>query len=142
MQANLDRGKAALGARSAGRFIAILAGVPLLATLALSAPDSALAACGASRPAGTHAAASSGGSVHTATGTAPSGGGSGGGVGSLGCANGSSASALHGLATAPSGRVVERGARPAARAAVHPRTAATRTANTSTHPRGVRRPHT
>jgi len=139
MQANHDRGKAAFGLRGAGRLV-----VPLLAALALSAPGPALAACGASRPAGVHAA-SSGGGVHAATSTASSGGGGGGGVGSLGCANGSSApalrpSALHGLATAASGRVVEGGARRAARTAVHARTAATRTANTSAHPRAVRRP--
>jgi hypothetical protein len=141
MQANLDRGKAALDLRSAGRFVAILAGVPLLATLALSAPDRALAACGASRPAGTHASASSGGSVHTATSRPPTSGGGGGGGGSLGCANGSSAAAMRGLPVASSGRVVEGGARPA-RTATHARTAATRTANTSAHPhpRGVGRP--
>jgi len=141
MQANLDRGKAALCLRKTGRFIAILASVPLLATLALSATDPALAGpCGTSRPAGVHAAGSSGGSVHTATSRPSSGGGGGGGVGNLGCAGGSSASAaVHGLATTTSGRVVERGARPAARTAVHARTA--RTANTGAHPRGVRRPH-
>jgi hypothetical protein len=138
MQANLHRGKAALGLRGAGRFVAILAGVPLLATLALSAPDRALAACGASRPAGTHAAASSGGSVHTATSTAPSGGGSGGGGGSLGCANGSSASAVRGLPVASSGRVVEGGAHAVGRTGIHARTAATRTANASAHVRGVK----
>jgi hypothetical protein len=140
MQANLERGKAASGARSARRFVAILAGVPLVAILALSAPDRALAACGASRPAGTHAAASSGGSVHTATSTAPSGGGSGGGGGSLGCANGSSASAPHGLRIATSGRVIEGGVH-AARTATHSRTATTRTANTGAHLRGVKPPH-
>jgi len=140
MQANLDRGKAALGLRKTGRLVAILASGPLLATLALSAPASALTACGTSRPAGVHAAGSSGSSVHTATSRPSSGGGGGGGVGNLGCAGGSSASAaVHGLATAASGRVVERGARPAARTAVHARTA--RTANTGVHPRGVRRPH-
>ena len=74
MQANLKRGKAASGVRSVGRF-AILAGVPLIAALALSTSDPALAACGASRPAGVHAAASGGGSVHAATSiAAPSGG--------------------------------------------------------------------
>jgi hypothetical protein len=136
MQANHDRGKAAFGLCGAGRFV-----VPLLATLALSAPGPALAACGASHPAGVHAA-SSGGSVHAATGTASSGGGGGGGVGSLGCANGSSAPALRGLATTASGRVVEGGAHRAARTAIHARTASTRTANTSAHPRprGVK-PH-
>jgi hypothetical protein len=131
MQANHDRGKAAFGLCGAGQFV-----VPLLAALALSAPDPALAACGASRPAGVHAA-SSGGGVHAATGAASSGGG-GGGVGSLGCANGSSAPALRGLATTASGRVVEGGAHRAARTAVHARTAATRTANATAHPRGVK----
>ncbi len=141
MQTNLDRGKAALRLRRAGRFVAILASVPLLGTLALSATNPALAACGASHPAGVHAAGSSGGSVHAATSTRPSGGGSEGGAGSLGCANGSSASALRGLATTASGRVVEGGAHAPARTAIHARTARTRTANTSAHPRGFRRPH-
>jgi hypothetical protein len=133
MQANHDHGKAAFGLCGAGRFV-----VPLLATLALSAPGPALAACGATRPAGVHAASSGGGSVHAATSTASSGGGGGGGVGSLGCANGSSAPALRGLATTASGRVVEGGAHRAARTAIHARTASTRTANTSAHPRGIK----
>jgi hypothetical protein len=140
MQANLDRRKAASGARSARLFVAILAGVPLLAALALSSPDRALAACGASRPAGVHAS-SSGGGVHAATGTPSSGGAAGGGSGSLGCANGSSASALHGLATTASGRVVERGAHPGVRTAVHARTAATRSTNPSGHLHAVRPSH-
>jgi hypothetical protein len=55
MQSNLERGKAASDARSAGRFVAILARVPFIATLALCAPDRALAACGVSHPAGVHA---------------------------------------------------------------------------------------
>jgi len=136
MQANLDRGKAASALRGAGRFV-----VPLVAALALSAPGAAVARCGASRPAGTHAAASSGGSVHAATSTTSSGGGGGGGAGSLGCSNGSSATSLRGLATTGSGRVVEGGARREARTAVHARTAATKTANTAAHPRGFKRPH-
>jgi hypothetical protein len=131
MQANLERGKAAFRTRSVGLSVAILAGAPLIAALALFAPDRALAACGgASHPAGVHAAGSGGGSVHAATGiAAPSGGGGGGG--SLGCANGSSASALHGLPVAASGRVVEPGVH-AAHGTTHERTAATRTAATST----------
>ena len=107
MQADLRRGEGASGLRGAGRLVAILAGAPLIAMLTLCAPDQTLAACGgAGRPAGVHAAASGGGSVHAATGiAAPSGGGGGGG--SLGCANGSSASGLRGLPVAASGRVAE-----------------------------------
>ena len=98
MQADLKRGKAASDVRS--RSVAILAGVPLFAILTLFAPDRALAACGAaSHPA--HAAASSGGSVHTATSTPASGGGGGGG--SLGCAGGASAPVPRGLPTTASG---------------------------------------
>src|SRR5277367_5800117 len=110
MQADLKRGKAASGVRSVGRSVVILAGVPLIATLALCAPDRALAACGASSPAGVHAAGGGSSSgVHTATSQpASSGGGSGGGGGTLGCANGASAP-LRGLSTAASGRVVENG---------------------------------
>jgi hypothetical protein len=132
MQANLERGKAASGVRSVGRF-AILAAVPLIATFALCAPDRAFAACGASYPAGAHAAASGGGGVHAATSIAAPSGGGGGGGGSLGCPNGSSASALHGLPTATSGRVVEAGARSGAHMALHPRNAATRGTNTTAH---------
>jgi hypothetical protein len=128
MQADLKRGKAAFRMRSVGLSVAILAS----ATLSLSAPDRALAACGgSSRPAGVHAAGGGAAGVHVATGiAAPSGGGGGGG--SLGCAGGSSASALHGLPVASSGRVVQTGAH-AARAASHARTATTRTTNASAH---------
>ena len=50
MQANLERGKAASGVRSAGRFVAISASGPLIVTLALLAPDRAhAAACGGLR---------------------------------------------------------------------------------------------
>ena len=135
MQAELKRGRAASGVRSVGRSLAILAGVPLIATLALSAPDRALAAaCGAASPAGVHAAG--GGStsgVHAATSHASSGGGSGGGGGTLGCANGASAPAVHGLSTAASGRVVENGVHARGHTTTHTRTAATRTANTGAH---------
>jgi len=135
MQANVERGKTASGVRSVGRF-AIVAGIPLIAALALSASDPALAACGASRPAGVHAAASGGGSVHAATSiAAPSGGGGGGG--SLGCANGSSASGLRGLPVSASGRVVERGARSAAHTGAH----TTRATNTTAHLHGSRPAH-
>ena len=136
MQANLERGKAASGVRSVGRF-AILAGVPLIAAWALSTSDPALAACGASRPAGVHAAASGGGSVHAATSIAAPSGGGGGGGGSLGCANGSSASGLRGLPVSASGRVVERGARSAAHTGAH----TTRATNATAHLHGSRPAH-
>jgi hypothetical protein len=128
MQADLKRGKAAFRTRNIGLSVAILAS----ATLLLSAPDRALAACGgSSHPAGVHAAAAGSGGVHVATGiAAPS--GSGGGGGTLGCAGGSSASALRGLPTATSGRVMETGAH-AARNETHARTATTRTANAGVH---------
>lgn len=137
MQVRPERGAAASGVRSVIR-LAFFAGVPLIGVLALSAPEAALAACGPSHPAGVHSAASGTG-VHTAT-SRPSAGGSGGGGGTLGCANGASAPAPHGLAMASSGRVVE-GAHGKAHIAVHPRSAATRTANASAHLRGVKLPH-
>jgi hypothetical protein len=138
MQAELKRGKAASAVRSVGRSLAILAGVPLIATLALSTPDRALAgACGAGGPTGVHAAGGGGASgVHPPTAHASSGGGSGGGGGTLGCAGGASAP-MRGLSTAASGRVVERGVHPTGRTATHTRTAATRTANTGAHLRTV-----
>ena len=132
MQAKLERGKAAFHMKGVGLSVAILAS----ATLSLSAPDRALAGCGASsHPA--HAAAISGGSVHTAT-SIPATSGVGGGGGSLGCANGSSGSALRGLPLASSGRVVEPGAGAhAARTETHARTATTRTAGATAHLRTV-----
>jgi hypothetical protein len=133
MQAELKRGKAASGVRRVGGSLAILAGVPLIATLALCAPDRAFAACGAGGPTGVHAAG--GGStsgVHAATAHASSGGGSGGGGGGGGCAGGASAPALRGLPTTASGRVVEAGAHAAAHTTTATRTAATRTAATRT----------
>jgi hypothetical protein len=140
MQSNLERGRAASGARSAGRFVAIFAGVPLIAILVLGAPDRARAACGTIQPAGSHAASAGTGGAHTATSKPPtSGSDSGGGGGSLGCANGSSAEALHGLPTAASGKVVEGGAHAAAHTTT--RTATTRTSNTGAHLRGVKPPH-
>jgi hypothetical protein len=147
MQVNLERGRPASGGRSGGYF-AILAGAPLIAALALSAPDPALAACGASHPAGVHTATGTG--VHTATSRPPTSGagGGGGGAGSLGCPNGSSApalhgggGALHGLPVATSGRVVEGGARSAAHTATHARPAPTKATNASAHLRGVKPPH-
>ena len=140
MQAKPKRGEAAFPTRSVGLSIAIFAGLPLVAALTLGAPDQAQAACGgSSHPAGVHAAGGGTAGVHTATGiAAPSGSGSGGG--SLGCPGGSSASALRGLPTASSGRVVEKGAH-AARNESHPRTATTRTANAAAQMRGVGHPH-
>jgi hypothetical protein len=135
MPAKLERGKAAFRMHGVGLSVAILAS----ATLSLSAPDRALAACGtSSHPA--HAPSISGGSVHTATSIAAPSGGSGGGGGSLGCAGGSSASAPHGLQTAASGRVLEPGVR-AARTETHARTATTRTANAARQMRGVGHAH-
>ena len=101
MQANHERGKAASGPRSVGPSVAIWAGVSLITTLTLCAPDRALAACSAP--------------------THPGGGGG------SGCSNGSSAVALHGLPMAASGRVLEGGVR-AAHTATHARTATTSTA--------------
>jgi hypothetical protein len=136
MQAALERGMATSGARGADR-VAILAGVPLIAALVLYGPAPALAACEVSHPAGVHSATGTG--VHTATGRPSSGGGGGGGT--LGCANGASAPALHGLSIANSGRVVEGGVHGNGHVTAHPRTAATKTASASAHLRGVKPPH-
>jgi hypothetical protein len=126
MQADFKRGKAAFRMRGVGLSLAVFAS----ATLSLAAPDRALAACGgSSHPAGVHTGVASG--VHAATSTTATAGGTGGGVGSLGCAGGSSASALRCLPTAASGRVVETGAH-AARNETHARTATT-TANAGVH---------
>jgi hypothetical protein len=148
MQARIERGKAASGVRSVGR-LAILAGVPLIATLALSVTEPAFAAAcgGASHPAGVHTGA--GGSAHAATAHPASGGGGGGGGGSLGCAGGSSAPALRGLPTAASGRVIEtvpHGAhtttltRTATTKTATTKTAPTKTANASAHVGAIIRP--
>lgn len=139
MQVRLKRGSAASGARSVRR-LALFAGVPLIAAMALSLPDRALAACGPSHPA--HPAATGTG-VHTATSRPSSGGGGG---GNLGCANGASAplhaaGAPHGLSIASSGRVVEGTAHPAAHTATHARTATTKPANASAHLHGSKPPH-
>ena len=128
MQANHERGKAASGARSVGPTVAIWAGVSLITTLTLCAPDRALAACSApTHPGG-------GGGVHSGVGGGVHSGGGGGGVfhsggggGGSGCSNGSSAVALHGLPMSASGRVLEGGIR-AAHTATHARTATTSTA--------------
>jgi hypothetical protein len=135
MQAKLERGKAAFRMHGVGLSVAILAS----ATLSLSAPDRALAGCGASsHSAGVHTGV--GGGAHVATSTVATSGGSGGGSGTLGCAGGSSASALRGLPTTSSGRVVETGAH-ASRTAHSARTATTRTTNASAHLHTVRSPH-
>jgi hypothetical protein len=133
MQAKLERGKAAFRMHGVGLSVAILTS----ATLSLTAPDRALAACGTgSHPAGVHAAASGGGGAHAATSTVATSGGSGGGGGSLGCAGGSSSSAMRGLPVASSGRVLEPGAH-AARTETHARNATTRTQGASAHLRSV-----
>ena len=142
MQVNLERGKAASAMRSVSR-LAILAGVPLIASLALSASDPALAACGASRPAGVHGAAAKTG-AHVATSRPATSGGGGGGGGTLGCANGSSAAAApHALPVASSGKVVESSVRPVAHTTPHPSAGKAKTAkpsNASAHLRGVKSP--
>jgi hypothetical protein len=127
MQINPKRGEAAFRIRGVGLSVAVLAS----ATLSLSAPDRALAACGgSSHPAGVHTGAATG--VHAATTTVATSGGAGGGAGSLGCAGGSSASALRGLPVASSGRVLETGAH-AGHNETHARTANTRIANAGVH---------
>jgi hypothetical protein len=133
MQAKLERGKAAFRMHGVGLSVAILAS----ATLSLSAPDRALAACGgSSHPAGVHAAGGGTAGVHAATGIAAPSGGGGGGGGSLGCAGGSSGSAMRGLPVASSGRVLEPGAH-AARTETHARNATTRTPGATAHLRSV-----
>jgi hypothetical protein len=125
MQANhFESGKAASGARKVRPFATILASVPLIATLALCAPDRALAGCGAAPSAG-------GGGTHTGVGGGahPAGGGAHPAGGGGGCANGS-ALALHALPMAASGRVLAGGV--PAHAVTSKRTATTRTATTST----------
>jgi hypothetical protein len=135
MQGKLERGKAAFHTDSIGS-LAILAGASLIAALTLGAPDRALAACGASSHlSGVHTGV--GGGVHAATSTVATSGGS----GTLGCAGGSSASALRGLPTTSSGRVVETGVHAASRTASSARTATTRTTNASAHLHTVRSPH-
>ena len=131
MQTKLERGKAAFPIRSI-----ILAGAPLIAALALCAPQQALAACGAlSHPSGAHAASAGAGGVHATTGIAvPSTGGG------TGCANGGSASALHRLPAASSGRVVEAGVH-AAHTVPHARTAPARATNASARLHAVKPAH-
>ena len=137
MQGNLGHASAASDGRAANR-LALFAGVPLIAALAFSTPSLALAACGASHPAGVHTATAKTG-VNTATSAVKT--SAGGGSGTLGCANGASAPAPHGLSIASSGRVIEGRAHPAAHAATHARTGATKTANASAHLRGVKPAH-
>jgi hypothetical protein len=131
MQTNLKRGKAASRARSAGLSVAIVASASIVAAFSFFVPNPALAACGPSHTQGVHGASASGGSVHAATGIAAPSGVGGGGGGSLGCANGSSASGSRGLPTSASGRVVEAGAH-AGRRETHARPAPTRT-NVTAH---------
>ena len=133
MQTKLERGKAAFPIRSI-----ILAGAPLIAALALCAPQQALAACGAlSHPSGAHAASAGAGGMHTTTGiAAPSGVG-----GGTGCAAGSSAAALHRLPAASSGRVVEATGAHAARSETHARTAPARATNASARLHAVKPAH-
>lgn len=139
MQANLRLNEAASGTPGVGRFIGTLAGLPLLATLALCAPNRAFAGCGASHPAGVHAAVAAVSGVHAATSrTATT--SAGGGGGTLGCPSGSSATALRGLPAATSGRVIESSAH-TAHVATTPRSAATKTTNASAHLRAVKSPH-
>jgi hypothetical protein len=134
MQTNLKRGKAGSRVRGAGLSVAIVASASIVATFP------AVAACGGTHIAGAHAASTGNGGMHTTTSIAPSSGASsGGGSGSLGCANGSSGTALRGLQTAASGRVTEGGA--AARRETHARTAPTRTTNATAHLHTVRPAH-
>jgi hypothetical protein len=131
MQAKLERGKAAFRMHGVGLSVAILAS----ATLSLSAPERALAACGgSSHPA--HAASSGTGGNHVATSTVATSGGSGGGA-SSGCPTGGNTSAVHGLATTASGRVVETGAHAARPERHEARTATTRTTGATAHLRSV-----
>ena len=132
MQTKLERGKAAFHIRSV-----LLAGPPLIAALALCAPQQALAGCGAlSHPSGAHAASAGAGGMHTTTGIAvPSTGGG------TGCAAGSSAAALHRLPAASSGRVVEATGAHAARSETHARTAPARATNASARLHAVKPAH-
>ena len=114
MQTNLRRGKASISHAAwacPSRFwlrSAFAAGD--------CAPERALAACRTSGPAGVHAAAGGTG-VRAATTRLPT--SASGGGGTLGCAGGSSGPALHGLAVATSGRVLE-GGRPLGGASGNP----------------------
>lgn len=135
MQAKLVRGKAAFHIRTIGLSVSIVVGA---AAFCFLAPNPALASCGGTHISGAHAASAGNGGIHTTTSIgAPT--GVGGGGGTLGCANGSSAAAFHGLPVASSGRVVEATAH-AARPAMHAR-AATTTTNVSAHLHAVRPAH-
>lgn len=150
MQTILKRGEAAPRVRSAGLSVAIVAGASIAATSSFIVPNPALAACGgASHAAGVHAST---GGTHSTTGIAAPSRAGGGGSGSLGCANGSSAAGLRGLPTAASGRVIEAGvvhtarretpARTApARQETRARTAPQRTTNATAHLHTVRPAH-
>ena len=137
MQTNLKRGQAASRARSA---VVIAASASAVAAFSFFVPNSALAACGASHPAGVHAASTGAGGVHTSTGIAAPSGAGGGGGGTLGCANGSSASTLKGLPTTASGKVVEPDVH-AARPEPHTKAAPTQTASSAAHAHAVKPAH-
>jgi hypothetical protein len=139
MQTNLKRGEAALPVRSVGLCVAIAASASIVATFSFFVSSPALAACGASHPAGVHMASANTG-AHTATSIAVPSGVGGGGVGSLGCANGSSATALRGLPMVASGRVVEASGH-AAHPVTHAKTAPTRTTNATAHLHTVKPAH-
>jgi hypothetical protein len=128
MQTKLTRGQAAFRMRRVGLSVAILTALPL--TAALMVPNQAFAGCGVNHSTGVHTASSTASTgVHAATsGSAASGSGG----TTSGCSTGTNTSAVSGLATTGSGRVVETGAH-AARTENHVRTAATRTANTAAH---------
>ena len=126
MQTKLRRGEAAFCMRRVGMSLAILTAVPLI--FALTTPNQAFAGCGVSHPSGAHAASVATG-AHSPTGISAA---SGGGGTVSGCSTGASTSAVSGLTTATSGRVMQSGAH-AARTESRPRTATTRTANTATH---------
>ena len=141
MQANLERGKAAFSMRRVGLSVAILAGAPLIAALAICAPDPALAACGASsHPAGVHAGGGAGG-VHVATAAATVSVARRRRRNASGVQAESSASALRGLPTASLGQGGRDGRPRGAHPKAHARTAATRTTNASAHLHAVRPAH-
>ena len=144
MHVNVERGKAALSVRSAVSFSGILAGASFIAILSLCAPQQALAACGSTGASGIHTGSGGGEGVHTATARPATPHPSGGGGGSLGCANGASASALHPLHNLPvsaQGKLIETGARPVPHTTASTTTSTkTKTTNNSAHLRGVKPP--
>lgn len=132
MQTNLKRAEAVFRMRRGGS-VATLAGVSFIVALATSVPSTAFAACGTSSSAGAHAAGVGSSGVHVASAnTATS---SGVKAATSGCPTGISTSALQGLTTTGSGRVVETGAH-ATRTETHAKNAAART-NATAHLRAV-----